>query len=288
METKKLAYMALWILVWWILAVGAGTYASSWRLISMHWMDFKLWRGWFERSGFWAEAAFAKLVNKSVVNTDSWVEVTLTTTDSWALAHIQTMSDHMINKKPLDQAKVTLTSVKLDNWIKLTIVWSEADTIKKIQDVAANSNWLFPMWGMMKGWRWSMGSGSGKILMHPALEELVQKNVVNTASWAEVTLTTTDSWALVMLQGMGDKMNSWNRPDAAKVTIVSTKLANWIKLTITGSDADTIKKIQDQAANAKWLFPIWGWKWFHGGKGWMMKDWRWWEWFHNGMMRDWR
>ncbi|EKE29220.1 MAG: hypothetical protein ACD_2C00207G0006 [uncultured bacterium (gcode 4)] len=289
METKKIAYMALWMLVWWILVVGAGTYATSGRSISMHWIGFGWWRGWFERTGSGWEATFAKLVSKTVVNTASWVEVTLTTTDSWALAHIQAMSEFMLNKKPLDQTKVTLTSVKLDNWVKLTIVWSDADTIKKIQDVAANSNWLFPMWGwkwfkpwMMKDGKWFGKSGSGSF-GQSAFDKLVTKTIVNTASWVESTLTTTDSGALARLQSMATMMNSKPHPDAEKITITSVKIDNGIKLTITWSDADTIKKIQEKAASGKWFFPMWEGKWMmRGGK------WGFWGWFDWGMMRGWR
>lgn len=86
--------------------------------------------------------------------------------------------------------------------------------------------------------------------------------VANTASWAEIILTTTDSWALAKLEKMVEF--SKNAPADAPVKMVVTKIDWWVKVSMTWTDADSIKRIQDMAANGKWIMPFWGrgfWEW---------------------------
>ena len=66
----------------------------------------------------------------------------------------------------------------------------------------------------------------------------------------EVTLTTSDSATLEHMKAMFTQ-NALKAPKNALIKITRTQLSNGTKLTVTSTDANTIKLIQDKAASAK-------------------------------------
>ncbi len=274
MDTKKILYMASWMVVGWLLAIWAAAYAGNWNNSSLPWFGFWKWfeRWWCERFGRWSfetqKPPFADKITKNVVNTASGAEITLTTTDSWALAFLQMTADFNKDVAPIKDAKIQVNKTKLDNWVKITVTWTTAEEIKAIQDRAAKEP-------IMMLWRWPRWMWEGKgFWMWMMADENIKRDVKNLDNGIEITMTTTDSGSLAHLQQMADMMKDKQPQWTTDITVKHTKLDNWMKVTITSTNADTVKKIQE----SKWMGPMWGAP---------MMGWRWWhKWAWRGMMRS--
>lgn len=104
----------------------------------------------------------------------------------------------------------------------------------------------------------------------------VIRSVTNISNWVEVTLTTSDSATLEHMKAMFTQ-NALKAPKNTLIKVERTQLSNGTKLTVTSTDANTVKLIQDKAKLAKsglfgnagvskkwgkWQWKkMWGWNW---------------------------
>jgi hypothetical protein len=84
------------------------------------------------------QSLYASKITRTVNNIVNGVEITMTTTDTATLAHIQSMFDTNSAKVPMNSL-ITVKREKLTNGIKITMTSTDATTVKSIQDRAANS-----------------------------------------------------------------------------------------------------------------------------------------------------
>ena len=212
-----------------------------------------------------------KTVTKSFVNTDSWAVITLTTSDTWSLAILQKESTE-ISKNSKDNGKMTTSIVSLSNWIQITLSSSDPTCIKMIQSRASNPKDLGLWFGMSRGWKMhngQMGFENGW-MSHMApfwlkktdldlIKKNVTKSVVNTASGVQVSLTTSDSTTLSLLQSKSSEFEKMPKPANSKFTISTSSLTNGVEIDVSSSDPATITNIQTRAA--KEGFDIWFGQW---------------------------
>ena len=89
-------------------------------------------------------------VSKSVTNTSSGVQITMTTTDPKLLTILQSKTADMSKYQPKDW-KRTITAENISNWIVITISSSDPATITLIQTNSANSKeFWFGFWPQNK------------------------------------------------------------------------------------------------------------------------------------------
>lgn len=165
---KNLNYITYWILAVWLVFIASETFASysSWQwLLQGLWMNRGIHMSQAGVTAKWANfLQYGSNIDRSVKNTETWVEVTLTSKDSTTLAHIKDMLKQNSIKTQINQ-NISITRTELADGIKITATSSDKDTVKLIQDRATNAkSWLFGQWWEVK-WRgmWmGMGKWSGK------------------------------------------------------------------------------------------------------------------------------
>lgn len=124
--------------------------------------------------------------------------------------------------------------------------------------------------------RWMMGNwylrnNSGSINQDvDAYRENIKREVKNIDSGAEITMTSTDPATIEHIKLMVTQMSNNNSLNWL-IKTERVEIANWMKMTVTSTDANTVKLIQERSNNAtSWVFGN-SWR----GRGWMIGNWFW-------------
>jgi hypothetical protein len=237
MKTKFI-YIFIAIITWFAI-VAWSSYAINNKDWRWFWM-FKLFK-WQNQS-----------IDKKINNLDNWVEIIHTSTNTWFLNQIHKIFGSWSN------ISANINAVKTDNWYKVTITADNKDSVKIIQELV--NNWKLWMWGF---WMNRMMWNQKMMRNEPKLDKWfwimwfnkdVEKNISKIDNWVIVTLTSSNTWALIQLQKQYEFMKD-RHIENSTIKHVVEKIDNWIKVTITATNKEDIEKIQNME-NQKLSAPL--------------------------------
>lgn len=156
--------------------------------------------------------------------------------------------------------------------MKKTILLASAIIIGWL--MVTSSTMAYNGWGK---WMWNTRSNSWVVNTNYSTYGVnVVRTVTNISNWVEINLTTSDSATLEHMKAMFTQ-NALKAPKNTLIKVERTQLSNGTKLTVTSTDANTVKLIQDKAKLAKsglfgnagvskkwgkWQWKkMWGWNW---------------------------